>query len=387
MDFELLEEQKMLQTLIRQFLRAEYPPERAKKDDDEKTFPIDLFKKMADLGWLGLPFPEKYGGSGGTVLDECLVTEELARVGTSMCFAYVLSVCFGGKSLEYSGNEEQKQYHIRKLCSGEHIYALALTEADGGTDILGSLKTSAVQDGDEFVINGSKMFITQAQLSDYLVTFARTNKNAAKKSDGFSMILVPAKSPGVQINRIDVAGVRSTGTTEIFFDDVRVPVSNLLGEKDKGWSYLTRTLNNERSIVAAGCVGITQGILDLAVQYSKDRMAFGKPIGQFQVIQHYLADISTDLDAARLMLYRTAWLLSQGNPAIVESAKTKLFATEVAARAAKVGMRIMAGAGYQMESPMQRFYRDAVLFLWAPVSNEMTKNLIGEAELGLPRSY
>ena len=387
MDFELTEEQKMLQSTIRGFLRTEYPMERVRKDDEDRNFPTELFKKMADLGWIGLPFPEAYGGSGGTIVDECLVVEELSRTAANVGLTYFLSVCFGGKTIEYSANEEQKQHYLRKLCSGEYKYSLALTEAEGGTDILSSTKTMAVKDGSNFIINGSKMFITGAHVADYLITFARTNKESERKSEGFSIIIVPTKTQGIKINRLNTLGVRATSTNEIFFDNAVVPIGNLFGMKDKGWHYITHTLNNERTTLAAVCVGMACGAFDSSLQYSKERTAFKKPVGQFQAIQHYLADLSTDIDAARLLVYRAAWRLTQGDAAIIESAKAKMFASEVAVNAATKGMRILGGAGYLMESDMQRFYRDSILFTFAPVTNEMCKNLIGEMELGLPRAY
>ena len=387
MDFEFTEAQRMLQSTIRQFLRAEYPPEKIRRDDEERSFPFDLFAKMADLGWIGFPFPEIYGGGGGTVIDECIIVEELSRAAAAVGLTFFLSVCFGGKTIEYSANEEQKQHYLKKLCSGDYLYALALTETDGGTDILNSTKTTAVLDGSNFVINGSKMFITEAHVADYLVTLARTDKNATKKSEGFSIILIPTKNQGVQINKLNSLGIRAVGTTEIFFDNVVVPVDNLLGKKDMGWHDLTYTLNNERASLAALCLGLACGAFDSSLQYSKDRIAFKKPIGQFQTIQHYLAELSTDIDAARLLVYKAAWQLSQGDAAIVESAKAKMFASEVAIKTASTGMRILGGAGYMMENDMQRFYRDSILFAFAPVTNEMCKNLISEMGLGLPRAY
>ncbi len=387
MDFELEEQHKMLQAAVRQFLRTEYPSERVRKDDEERSFPADVYKKMAELGWIGLPFPEAYGGGGGNMLDACIVAEELAHGATGLWLVYCLSVCFGGKTLEHSGTEEQKQLYLTKLCSGEYKFALALTEAEGGTDILGSARTTAIEKGDDFIINGSKMFITGAHIADYLVTFARTSEGRSKKGEGFSIILVPAKAKGVQINKLNTMGFRTPGTCEIFFDDVRVPVSNLLGVNGRGWHYLTYALNHERVIVAAGAVGMAQAAFDMALQYSKQRMAFGKPIGQFQAIQHYLADLSTEIDAARLLTLRAAWQFSQGSSGIIEAAKADMSASEVAVKAANIGMRIFGGASYLMDNDMQRLYRDSLAQVFGPISNEMIKNRIAEMELGLPRSY
>jgi alkylation response protein AidB-like acyl-CoA dehydrogenase len=388
MDFEFTEAQKLLQQSVRDFVKKEYPPERARKDEEEENFPKDLFSKMAALGWLAAPFPEAYGGIGGGAIEECIIIEELTRVaGGSAGIAYFLSVCFGGKTLEAMASEEQKQNYLRKLCNGESMYALAITEPDGGTDVLRALKTIAVEDEEGFVINGQKMFITTAHLADYLITVTRTAKEPAKPSRGVSIFIVPAKSPGVTSNVLEKLGIKANPTCEVFFEDVKVPRENLLGEKDNGWHGIINTLNNERTSLAALCVGMGEGALDLASEYVRQRTAFGKPIGQFQAIQHYLADISTKLEAARLLTYKAAWKQQSGQPSAIESAKAKLFASEVSHEASVVGMRILAGASYMMDYDMQRFYRDSVLFLFAPITNEMCKNFIAEAEFQLPRAF
>lgn len=387
MDFEFTKEQNMLQKSIREFIRKEYPPERAREDDENENFPDDLYGKMAELGWMALPFPEKYGGFDGSAMDECIISEELGRISCAFGLTYFLSVCFGGKSLEKLGTEEQKQFYLRKLCEGEFKFALALTEPDGGTDILGTLRTEAVEDGDNYVINGNKTFITGAHVADYLIVVTRTSLDESKRANGLTLFIVDAKSPGVDIQMIKKMGIKSTGSCEIFFNNVVVPKENILGKKDQGWYGLTETLNNERVTLAAITTGMAQGCLDQSVRYAKDRMAFGKPIGKFQTIQHYMAEMSTDLDAARLLTYRAAWLQEKSKSSITESAKAKMFASETALKCATKGMRIFGGVGYTMEFDMQRFYRDAILFIFAPISNEMCKNVIGEVELKLPRSF
>lgn len=387
MEFELTEEQKMTQRNIRRLVEREYPPERAREDDKNETFPMSLYRKLVDMGLVALPFPEAYGGLGGGVIDECLVIEELSKYGTAIGLTFFLSVCFGGKTLEYLGSEEQKQKYLRKLCEGEYLYALALTEPDGGTDVLGAMKTNFLKKDRYYILNGQKMFISGANIADYLITIGRTSKSVKKKAEGVSVFLVDRKSPGIEIRVIDKVGIRAAPTTEIFFEDVQVPAENLLGEEGKGWYGITNTLNNERVTLGAVCIGIAQGAFELALKYSKERVAFGKPIGQFQAIQHYLAEISTEIEAARLLTYLAAWKQQNGMPSAIESAKAKLFASEVAFKTVSIGMRVMGGAGFMMEYDMQRFYRDAPLFLFAPISNEMCKNFIGEAELGLPRSF
>ena len=388
MDFDLLsKEQSMMVDSINELLKKEYPLEKAREDDINETFPHDLYKKLAELGFFSIPFPEIYGGMGGSSIDECLAIETLAKHGASISISYFLSVCFGGKTLEYLGSEQQKKEYLTKLCSGEKMYSLALTEPDGGTDVLGAMTTTFDKDGENYILNGQKMFITGATVADYLIVVGRTNKDVRKQSEGISVFVVDQKSPGIEIKNIEKMGIRAAPTAIIYFDDVKVPAENILGDEGKGWYGIVNTLNNERTGIAALCTGLAQGILSLVLKYSKERIAFGKPIGQFQALQHYLADISTKLDAARLLTYRAAWLQKEERPNSIESAKAKLFASEVALKAAEIGMRVMGGAGYMMEYDMQRFYRDAPLFLFAPISNEMCKNFIGEKELKLPRSF
>ena len=386
MDFDLTIEQRMLKDTLRTFVNKECPKEFAMEIDEKEEFPLHLFPKMAELGMLALPFPEKYGGLEGNVMDEVIIIEELSRGVAAAGLTYFLSVCFGGKSIEYFGNEEQKIEYLPKLCKGEIMFSLALTEPEGGTDILGSLRTVAEWKDGAYFINGQKTFITGAHVADFLVTLVRTNENAPRKAEGLSVFLVDAKSPGIEMNRLKKLGIKAIGSNEIFFSDVKVPAENLLGGLNKGWYQIVSTLNNERVALAGLCVGLAQAAFEEALQYAKKRVAFGKPIGQFQAIQHYLAEMATSIESARLLTYKAAWLQSMGRENAVESAMAKLIASETAFDAATKGMRIFGGYGYIMEYPMQRLLRDSVLFLFTPITNEMIKNFIGEA-LRLPKSY
>jgi acyl-CoA dehydrogenase len=386
MDFDLTIEQRMLKDAVRTFVNKECPKEFAMEIDEKEEFPLHLFPKMADLGMLALPFPEKYGGLGGNVIDEVIIIEELSRGVAAAGLTYFLSVCFGGKSIEYFGSEEQKIEYLPKLCKGEVMFSLALTEPEGGTDILGSLRTTGDSKDGVYLINGQKTFITGAHVADFLVTLVRTNENAPRKAEGLSVFLVDAKSPGIEMNRLKELGIRAIGSNEIFFGDVKVPVENLLGELNKGWYQIVSTLNNERVALAGLCVGLAQAAFEEALQYAKKRVAFGRPIGQFQAIQHYLAEMATSIESARLLTYKAAWLQSMGRENAVESAMAKLIASETAFDAATKGMRIFAGAGYTMDYPIQRLLRDSVLYLFTPITNEMIKNFIGES-LRLPKSY
>ncbi len=386
MDFNLNEERRMLVDTLRKFVGKECTGEFAREIDESEIFPHDLYKKMAELGFMRLPFSSKYGGLDGDIIDEVLIIEELSKASAAIGLTYFLSTCFGGKSIEFFGTEEQKMKYLPKLFSGEMLFSLALTESGGGTDILGSLKTTAVEKDGRYVVNGQKTFITGAHVADYLITVVKTGSGSEKKSGGLSVLMIDAKSPGVDIRRLKKLGIRATGTNEIFFTDVEVPLENLMGVENEGWSQVVRTLNNERVSLAALSVGIGQAAFDYALNYAMEREAFSRPIGQFQTIQGYLAEAVTELEMARLLTYKAAWLQSKGEKCAKESAMAKLAASEIGFRIALKGMRILGGYGYMMEYDMQRFFRDAELFLVTPISNEMAKNFIA-MELGLPRSY
>ena len=387
MDFELSEEQMMIKKMVRDFMAKEYPDEVQLKDDVNGTYPLGLLPKMAELDLLRKIFPSAYGGLDGTIIDECLILEELSRASEPVGLDYFFQVCFGGKTIEFTGSEEQKREYLPKICDGKLRAALALTEAEGGTDILGSLRATARQDGDGFVINGAKYFITAAHVADILITLARTSTDPKKKAHGLSIFFVPAKSKGVTINHIDKMVIRATGSCEVVYEDVKVPKENLVGQMDRGWYHIVNTLNNERVTLAAVSTGAAQGVLDQALSYAKERYAFEKPIGQFQAIQHYLAEMKADIECARLLMYEAAWAQSKRKPETpVLITMSKWIAAEVHHRVAVRGMRIMGGAGIETENPMQRQYRNSILLLFSPISNEMAKNLVGES-MGLPKSY
>jgi len=386
MDFKLNKEQKMLVDTLRKFVAKECSSEFAREIDEKETFPLKLYTKMAELGLMRQPFSSRYGGLDGDTIDEALIIEELSKASAAIGLTYFLSTCFGGKSIEFFGDEEQKQKYLPKLFSGEMLFSLALTEPGGGTDILGSLKTTAERKDGHYVVNGQKTFITGAHVADYLITVVRTGKESDKKSGALSVLMIDAKDPGVEIRRLKKLGIRATGTNEIFFTDVEVPAENLMGKENGGWPQIVHTLNNERVSLAALSIGIGQAAFDYALNYAKEREAFSKPIGQFQTIQNYLAEAATELEMARLLTYKAAWLQSQNKKCAKETAMAKLAASEIGFKVALKGMRILGGYGYMMEYDMQRFFRDAELFLVAPITNEMAKNFIA-MELGLPRSY
>ncbi|MFQ5861348.1 MAG: acyl-CoA dehydrogenase family protein [Dehalococcoidia bacterium] len=385
MDFALSGQQRALVEAVRSFLQRDCPRSVVRELDEQEGFPFKHWATIAKIGLLGAPFPPEYGGSGGTIMDEVLITEELSRGFTALAFAYLVTVSFGGLSIYKFGTEEQRRHHLPKLSRGTR-YCLALTEPGGGTDILGSLQTSARRDGDDYVLNGQKVYCTGAHVSDHIIVLARTDAAPARRSEGFTMFLVDNPSPGLEVRPMKKLGLKAVASCEVWMNDVVVPASNIVGELNQGWYHIIETLNNERIEIAALCLGIGQAALDDALAYAKQRQAFGKSIGQFQAIQHQLADSYVELELARMMVYKAASLQASGESSAVEAAMAKLVASEAAMRGADRGMEIMAGSAYMMETDMQRYWRDARLFTFAPITNEMVRNFVGQS-LGLPKSY
>ena len=385
MDFKFTEEQELLRQTIRKFIERECPREYQRELDEKEEFPHDLWDKLAEMGMLGLIIDERYGGMGGNVVDMALAVEELGKGMFVLGDIFMQFNCFGPTTISFFGSEKQKSEYLPRLARGDIKICLGVTENHSGTDAL-SLKTKAVEKDDHYLVNGHKMFTTGAHVSDYVMLMTRTTQEPKKKSRGISIFLVDLKTKGITINRLKKLGIKALGTCQLFFEDVTVPKENLVGEKDGGWYHLLNTLNNERIVIAALCVGGAQAALDDAVQYAKERIVFERPIGQYQAIQHYIADMFTKIELARLMTNKAAWLQSNGLPCHIESNMAKLAASEAALYATSRGMQIMAGYGYMMEYDMQRYWRDTKLFEFAPITNEMVRNFLAE-RLGLPRSY
>jgi acyl-CoA dehydrogenase len=386
MDFEFSEEQLMLQDSVRRFCEKELPKDIVRKSDENEELPPGIWSKMAELGWLGIALPEEYGGTGGSIIEQLIIMEELSRKSPALAICFMTTNSFGARTIFNNGSERQKKTFLPKISRGEVKFCLALTEPGGGTDVLGALKTTAETQGSEFVINGQKTFISDALVADYMILVARTDKKPARKSKGFSLILVDMKRDGVEIQKLNKLGIRPSIVSEIFLTDVHVPLDSLIGRREEGWSHLLDTLNNERILVAGYALGIGRSAFDDAVSYAKERDAFGRPISQFQAIQHYLSDMYVQLELARLITYKAAWLQCLAKPCGVESTMAKLVASEAGLEIATNGMRILAGYGYMMEYDMQRYYRDAMQAVVTPITNEMSKNYIGQS-LGLGRSY
>lgn len=386
LNFELGEQKELLRQEIRRLVDRECPRDYIREMDEKEEFPRRVWEKLAEAGYLGIPIDPQYGGVGGDILDMVIVVEEMAKKSASIALTFMMSSCFGAKALAFAGSERQKQELLPRLARGQLMFAISVTEPDGGTDVLNVMKTTARADGDSFVLNGAKMWTTCAHLADYMVVYARTTPHAAKKTEGITVFLVDPKTPGVEIRKINKLGIRATSSFAVFYNDVRVPRDNILGRLDYGFYDLLPMLNNERILVAAICLGLAQAAFADALEYARQRQAFGRPLGQFQAIQHELARTATDIELAKLITYKAAWLQSLGRDCGTEANMAKLVAANAACQAADRGMQILGGYCYSMEFDMQRYWRDARLYRIAPITDEMVLNFIGE-RLGLPRSF
>ncbi|MFE2874938.1 acyl-CoA dehydrogenase family protein [Streptomyces roseus] len=380
MNLELSEEQEAVRRLAREFTDREVAPYAAEWDRAESVDRA-IVKKLGDLGFLGLTVPEEYGGSGGDHLAYVLVTEELGRGDSAVRGIVSVSLGLVAKTIAAWGTEEQKRAWLPRLCSGRAIGCFGLTEPGTGSDA-GSLTTRAVREGDAYVVSGSKMFITNGTWADVVLLFARTNDEPGQR--GISAFLVPADSPGLTRREIrGKLGLRGQATAELVLDGVRVPASAMLGPEGKGFSVAMSALAKGRMSVAAGCVGIAQAALDAAVSYAAQREQFGKPIAHHQLVQELIADISVDVDAARLLTWRVADLVDRGQPFATESSTAKLFASEAAVRAASNALQVHGGYGYVDEYPAGKLLRDARVMTLYEGTSQIQKLLIGRARTGV----
>lgn len=374
MNFELTKEQEMIRKMVRDFAENVIKP-RAIEIDTEAKFPEDIFKQMGELGLMGIPFPEEYGGAGGDTISYALAAEEIAKVCGSTGLSYAAAVSLGASPLYMFGTKEQKQQYLVPLAEGRALGSFGLTEPNAGSDA-GGTKTTAVEDGDDFIINGEKCFITNASFAETLIITAVTGKND-KGRNIISAIIVPTKADGVTItSNYDKMGVRGSDTAEIVLDNVRVPKTNLLGDPKAGFKQFLSTLDGGRISIGALGVGIAQASLDKALNYAKERMQFGKPISSFQAIQFKLADMAMEVELARTMVLKAAWLKDNNKPFSKEAAYAKLFATETAVRAADQAIQIHGGYGYMREYEVERYLRDAKLLVIGEGTSEIQRVVI-----------
>ena len=387
MDFELNEEQRAFRDVIRRWVNAECPKDWMRElEKDEENYPLALWDKIAEQGFFGIGIPEEWGGLGGDVVMQMIFAREFARTAGGLLWVWGLTSFGGAKTISLVGTDEQKQRWLPAMAEGKLRVSLSMTEPDGGTDVLGAMKTVAKKVDGGWILNGAKMWTTAAKVADRLLVLARTDKNVEKKHQGLTMFFVDPKTPGITASLLPKLGMRAMGSCEVHYEDVFVPDEDVLGEPGKAWYSMLPTLNNERIMVGAQCLGAIDGVLEDAVQYMKERKAFGKIIGQFQILQHYVADIATWQQTTELLLYYVATLQAEGKECGVQANMLKMVATENACKAADLGIQIMGGMGYSAETDMQRYWRDHRILRMTPISNEMVRNSIAES-LGLPRSF
>ncbi|PZH09057.1 acyl-CoA dehydrogenase [Streptomyces sp. NTH33] len=379
MDLALNDDQRNFQTLAREFLDKEVAPYRAAWDRAEQV-DTSIIPKLGEIGFFGLTIPEEYGGLGGDYITYCLGMEELGRADSAVRGIVSVSMGLVGKVILSHGTEEQKQYWLPGIATGELLGCFGLTEPGTGSDAA-NLATRAVRDDGDYVLNGQKIFITNGTWADVCLVFARTGGPGPK---GVSAFLVPTSTPGFERREIKgKLGLRGQATAEIFLTDVRVPASARLGAEGEGFTIAMHSLDKGRISVGAGCVGIIQGCLEAVVQYSRERQQFGRPLASFQLIQDMIADISVEADAARLLVWRAADLIERGEPFGVAASKAKYFASEAAVRAANAAIQAFGGYGYVDEYPVQKYMRDARVMTLYEGTSQIQKLLIGRAETGV----
>jgi len=383
MDFTIPEEKKMLRETMVRFIEKECPKEIVRGLDEADVFPAEIFSKLAKLGVLGLTIPEEYGGSGRDLLSAILVLEVISSRFPALGWAFVQSVFYGGETIGKLGSEAQKRRYLPEIVSGSRLFSYALTEPGAGSDASSS-QTFAAQDGDHFLLNGTKTFITGADVAGTLNVLVRTNKNIPKHK-GLSMFLIDSPAKGLTIRRIKKLGYKCSSFCEIVMENVRVGKEAILGGPEmvnQGWPQLLSTLDVEHLEIAACGLGVAEGAYKEALQYAQERVQFDQPIGKFQAVSHKLADLATEISASRLLNYHACWLMEKNLAAALESTQAKLFATETAKKAALAAVQIMGGYGYSMEFDAQRFLRDSLALPIGGGTSEILRNVIAR-KIGL----
>ncbi len=383
MDFGFTEEQEMLRATARQFVADVCPAERAKEWDEESAVPPELFKGMAELGWFSLPFAEEDGGDGGGPVELILIAEELGRASFDVAMCYI-GVLIPGITVFNWGSPAQRAFIREQVMTGRQRLAVAVSEPDSGSDAA-ALRTSAQDRGDHFVVNGQKMWCTGAGLPDTTIaTYVRTGPREPKH-EGISLLLIDPQADGVEVRRTPTLARHILGTNEVYLSDVLVPREDLVGPQDKGWSVMLSNIELEKVIITGGYLGAAQATLDEMLTFAKTRHAFGRPVGTFQALAHAMADLQVEIDSARLLAYRAAWLLAQGRPCGREGAMAKLKGSETYVAAARLGMQVCAGHGFSTESVMSFRYRESIVATISGGTSQIQRNGIARS-MGL-RTY
>lgn len=380
MDFKFTEEQEILRKSVYDFVEKECPREYVRKLDENKEYPYEVYDKMVKLGWMGLPYPEEYGGSNCGAVEFLIVTEELARYAYDMAAVWGIPVLMGLNIIAH-GTEEQKSLYIPRILNGTVRFSISITEPGAGSDSA-AVSTEAVPDGDDYILNGQKVFSTGAHLRDNIIHIVARTDKTVKKHRGLTIFMVDSRSPGLDIRRLNTLGRHIIGTNEIFIENVRVSKDNILGGVNKGWDVLLSQLEHERLFTCGLYVGNGKQAVADAIQYAKEREQFGQPIGNFQAIAHMLADMYTEVEATRLLTYHVASMIDEGVPCIKEVSMAKLFGSETLARVTNKGMQILGGYGFMMEYDMQRYFRDARVATVTAGTSQIQRTIIAR-QLGL----
>ncbi len=379
MDFEFNEEQRMLQDMVRKFAQKEVEP-ISEKLDEEDEFSLELFRRMGELGFLGLPFPVKYGGSDAGVTGACIFTEEMAKANSGVAASAMAHVNLALMPIYVFGTEEQRTKYLVPGIKGEKIGAFGLTEPYAGSDVQG-IRTTALKKNGRYIINGSKTFITNGSVADFVLVAAYTDKS--KRSRGISVIIVEKGTRGFKVGRkLKKLGWHASDTAELFFEDCAVPEENLLGSEGTGFMNLMKTLHIGRINISAFAVGLAEVAFEKALQYAKERVAFGQPIGKFQAIRFKLSRMIAEIEAARTLVYRAARALDNGKEDRKLASITKLKSSEVCQWVTREAIQIFGGYGFMMEYPLQRYFRDSVIFTIGEGTSEVHEEIIAR-ELGL----
>jgi alkylation response protein AidB-like acyl-CoA dehydrogenase len=381
MNFELTGEQKDIQKAAREFAQGEFDKEKILEWEQNHTFPKELWKKACKLGFVGIHFPEEYGGQGYGITENILIVEELCRKDSGVGIALSL-VDFSSEVVLRFGTHEQKKKYLIPITKGEFISAGAYTEPDHGSDIT-LMATTALKQGDSFVINGTKTFITNGALADFFVVLCQTDSNAKPSYRGQCTILVEKGTKGLEATEITPKmGIRMTSTVELSFNDVKVPLTHLLGKENKGFYQVLEFFDESRIEIAAQALGIAQGAFDRALDYAKQREQFGKKLVEFQITQHKLADMATKIETARLLVYKAAWNYDQKRIDPKLTSMAKMFSAKTAVEVADEAIQIFGGYGYITEYEVERFYRDAKITEIYEGTKEIQKNTIASALIG-----
>lgn len=374
-EFGFTEDQKIMRSSVLDLLEKVFTPEMIKQHDEDRAFPFDAYAALAHNGWLGLPHDAEFGGMDGSFKDLVIIIEAIAQHNAQLASAYLTSVIYGGMQVKHGASPALKSEIMPGVIGGDIRLAICISEPETGSDVA-SIRTRATQDGDDYIINGQKIYITCAHVAHHVVVATKTDPDARHK--GISLFLVDVRTPGVTIRPLKGLGRSMIHTNEVFFDNVRVPATRMLGKQNDGWKGLMRGLNMERLLLSAAACGNMAKIIDYARDFALNRKQFGEKITHYQAIAHKFADMQIMLESSRAMVYRTAEMLDAGETPNMETAATKVLATENNSRCADMGIQIMGGAGYMMDYEMQMYFRDARVGAIGGGTSEIMRTVIAK---------